>query len=82
MMKLIEDCPKWWRMWSIQLAALFAAIAAAIMANPSLLLGLIGFVPERLRPFAAVVTFVVTFIIPTLARLLHQPAISGSKPDA
>lgn len=77
-MKLIEDwkaCLK--RAWSIRLAALFATLAAMIMANPALLLGLIGFVPPGLRPLAAVVTFVVAFVVPTLARLMHQ----GNKPD-
>lgn len=72
-MKLIDewkDCLK--RAWSIRLAALFAALAAAMMANPGLLLGLINFVPERLRPLAAAATFIVTFALPTLTRLMQQ----------
>lgn len=75
-MKLISD----WkatigRAWSVRLAALFAAVSALIMANPSLLLGLIAFIPEGLRPLAAVGTFLITFIVPTLVRILQQ------KPD-
>lgn len=73
-MQLIDNWKsKVWRLWSVRLAALFAALAAAIMANPGLLLGLIGFVPESLRPLAALATFVVTFAIPTLVRIVHQP---------
>lgn len=72
-MKLIDDwreCLR--RAWSIRLAGLFAAFAAVIMANPALLLGLIGYVPPGWRTPAAILTFVVTFVVPTLARLMAQ----------
>ena len=77
-MKFVDD----WkaivkRAWSVRLAALFAALSALIIANPYLLLGLIAFVPESLRPLAALVTFAVTFLIPTVVRVIQQP----DKPD-
>jgi hypothetical protein len=77
-MKLVEGwrtCLK--RAWSIRLAALFATLAAMVMANPMLLLGLIGFVPSEWRPIAAGVTFVVTFVVPTLARITAQPKLQA-----
>lgn len=76
--RLIDDARLWWRMWSVQGAALFGLLAASITANPGLLLGLIAHIPDKWRGWAAVATFIVTFGVPTLLRLVKQP----EKPDA
>lgn len=76
-MKLIEEWRRAWRLWSIQLAAVAAAIAAALVANPSFVLSLINLVPEGWRPVAALVTGLLTFIVPAFARLVRQPERKG-----
>lgn len=76
-MKFIENCSHWWKLWSIQLAALFGVLAAAIVASPSLVLGLIALVPERWRWLAAIITGMAAFILPTLARLVQQPKLKS-----
>jgi len=73
--KLIDECRQWWKLWSIWLAGVAASIAAAIVASPQLLLGLLAFVPEGWRWLAAVGTFVVVFVLPTIARLAQQPKL-------
>lgn len=78
-MKLIAECRHWWTLWSVRLAALAGVLAASIMASPQLLLGLIAFVPEGWRTPAAILTGVVTFIIPTLVRVAQQPKLQEKR---
>lgn len=79
-MRLIADWrSKVFKLWSVRAYALFAALGAVLVANQGLLLGLMNFVPDRLKPLAALVTFFVTFGVPTWARLAHQPKLE--KPD-
>lgn len=78
-MKLIENWTIHLRKsWSIRLAALFAALAATIVASPGLLLGLIGFVPEEWRTIAAALTGIIAFVLPTLSRLTSQPKLEAA----
>lgn len=78
-MKLIDEWRGAWRFWSVRFALLPAAIAAALVANPSLVLGLIGFIPPSLQPVAAVLTFAVTFIVPALLRVMAQGGSDAGK---
>lgn len=71
--RLIDDARQWHKMWSVRLAAFAAALGAAIVAAPQMMLGLLAYVPEDWRPAAAAVTAVVSFVIPTLLRLWKQP---------
>ena len=80
-MKLIDSYRSWYRMWSIQLAALAGVIAAAIMANPSLLLGLVAYIPEQWRGLAAILTGLMTFVLPAVTRLTLQPGDVAAKAD-
>lgn len=78
-MKLIENCGHWWKLWSVRLAAVAAALAATIVASPQLLLGLIAFVPEGWRWLAAILTGIITFVVPTLARVIKQEKLHDKK---
>ena len=52
-MKLIEQARQFWRFWTVRLAVLAGVIAGAIVNQPSILTGLIAYVPLGLRPAAA-----------------------------
>lgn len=75
-MKLIGSFSVWYRMWSIQLAAAAGVLAATVVANPGLLLGLVGMFPGRWRWLAAAMAGAVVFILPALTRLAHQPKLN------
>jgi hypothetical protein len=61
----------------VRLAALAGAAAAVLAANPSLLLGLIGFLPSGpWRTVASVGVGLIVFAIPTLIRLIPQPKVA------
>lgn len=79
MVKLIDDWRLWWRRWSTWLAAVAAGIAAAVMASPSLLIGLVGFFPVEWRPFLAGATFAVVFIVPVLVTNLKQQKLEDKR---
>lgn len=75
-MKLIDDWRRvWWRLRSIQLAAIVAAITAVLVANPVIVVGLITLLPTGplLYAVAAIVGLFV-FVIPALLRLWAQPS--------
>lgn len=76
-MMLVEDVRQAWRWWSVRLAALAGAGAAALVAQPQILTGLVAYVPERWRPLASALAGVAVFAAPTIARLIQQ----GSKSD-
>lgn len=80
-MRLIEDCRSWYKLWSIQLAAVAGMIATAIMADPTLILGLVGYIPEQWRGLAAVLTGLVTFVLPSVVRVLQQPSLTVKADD-
>ena len=52
-MKLIEQARQFWRFWTVRLAVLAGVIAGAIVNQPSILTGLIAYVPLGLRPALA-----------------------------
>lgn len=80
-MKFIENCRKWWKMWSVQAAVVFATVSAAVVANPSLLLGLIDRLPEPWRTVAVPVAWIVCFAVPVALRLLEQPKLKEGEDD-
>lgn len=78
-MKLIPHWKHLWRATSVQLAAIAGGIAAAIVVSPSLLLGLINFIPQEYRGLAAAATGLVTFVLPVLARAVQQDKLTEAK---
>lgn len=73
---LIDEARHWWKMWSIRAAGIFAAVLAAVAANPAPILQYLASLPESVKPFVPVLTLVVTFGVPTLLRLWRQPKIA------
>lgn len=63
-----------WRWFSVQTAAVSAAVGGAIAASPELLLQLVMFLPEEgwLRWALVASVVIVMFIVPTIARLWDQ----------
>ena len=78
---LVKNWRSWWRMWSVQAAGLFATVMAAIAANPAPVVQFFNALPAEYKPFVPVLTFVVTFVVPTLLRLMDQPKLKKT-PDA
>jgi len=76
-LEFIEDCAKlWWRRWSTWLAGIFAAAAASFVAYPSLLLGLVAFIPEDYRGFLVGAVFAIVLVIPVLTAAIKQPKLT------
>ena len=75
--RLIDDWRQAWRLWSVRLAALAGAIAAAIVGSPQLLLGLIAHAPDRWRPLAAAAAGVIVFLVPAITRVIRQGGKDG-----
>jgi hypothetical protein len=74
MLKFIDDCKRWYRMWSVQFAALAATMLAYAAANPQPVLDLLASIPEEWSWVKPVAVFVVTFGVPVLLRVLKQSA--------
>lgn len=74
-MKFVNDARLWWRRWSTWLAAVAAAGAAAITAAPTLLLGLLVYVPAGWRGVLAGAIGALVFIVPVLVTHLKQPKL-------
>lgn len=74
-MQLIDNAKQWWRMLSVQVAAIWAAILTAwpllTEAQRSDMLALLGIPPEWIGGVTALVMFA-TFV---LARVKKQPAL-------
>lgn len=80
-MKLVEEARQFWKLWSVRLAAVAGIVAGVLSANPGLLLGLITYFPAgMIRNLAAAAIGVLVFAVPTIVRLMQQPA--KGKPDA
>lgn len=70
---LIEEWRSAWRWWSVRIAGIAAIVAGVLTASPSLVLGLIGMLPQGpWRTVMAVGVGTVVFVIPTLARIVKQ----------
>lgn len=74
---LANESGQWWRLWSVRLAALAGTVSAVLTAHPTLLLGLIGFIPHgTMRLAAAAFVGLIVFAIPTIVRLWPQPKVA------
>lgn len=72
----------WWRRASTWLAALFAAVTTAVVAYPSLLLGLLAYFPDGYRAFLAGAVFVIMFAVPVVVALVKQPKLRAKVQEA
>lgn len=71
-LELVDDWRRSWRWASVRLAALFGVIAGFLTAYPTVLQGLVAYVPAQWRPLASIAFALVAFVVPTLARLLKK----------
>lgn len=60
------------KMWSIRLAAVASAIVAFIVADPTVILTVVGALPPSLRTPVAMLIGVIVFIVITVVRLARQ----------
>lgn len=80
--KLTETCAHWYRLASVWLAGVVAIIAGILTANPNLLLGLIGYLPEgNARYIASAVVTLLVFVVPVIVRLWPQPKLEEKLRD-
>lgn len=76
-MKLIENCKtKWWKLWSVRLAAFSAAVSAYVWSSPDTVFSILSQVPVAAR-IAAIAAF---FGLKLLVRLVHQPKVTANAP--
>ena len=77
-MKLIEEARQAWRLWSVRLAAVAGVLAGYLAAYPAQVQQLVDYVPEQWRPAASVLIGFTVFGLPTVLRLIAQPAKENS----
>lgn len=75
----IDDCKRWYRMWSVQLAALVAAAAAYAAENPQPILDALNSIPPQWQWIKPVLVFAVTFGVPTAVRMMRQPKLEPTQ---
>lgn len=78
-LQFIEDWKLWWRRWSVQFAAIAALLLSAVAANPGPVLDLIQATPAPFRWMVPLLTFAVSFGVPTTLLLLRQPKLEQHK---
>lgn len=71
----IKEAKHWWKMWSNQLAVIVAVALAWAAENTHTVLGLIESIPS---PYRAILTFVITAVIPITVRIMRQPKLTGA----
>lgn len=74
-LQFVAHCRLWWKRWSTWLAGLFALIVGTLTADPSLLLAVISYLPERWRLIASVGVALLVFVVPVLVANLRQPKL-------
>ena len=68
------------RAWSIRLAGAFATVGGLLIANPTMVLGLIAFIPTGPARFVvAGLVALVLFGIPTITALIEQRNLGGDR---
>jgi hypothetical protein len=76
--ELIDDWRLWWRKWSTWLAGGNAALWAQLTDSSGKLLGFVGYIPDKYRPYAVLLVFVFTWAIPVLAAHIRQVKLSSA----
>lgn len=78
-MTLIDDCKKWWKLWSIRLNALGLLILGYIQFDPVGALSVWNMMPGPVQAYiprgAITVLGMALFALSMLARLVHQPKL-------
>jgi len=64
-----------WAFWSVRVWAVFAVIAGWLVSDPTVLVGLVVYVPDYWRPAAGVLAGLVAFAVPVIARRLPQKGL-------
>lgn len=82
-LKLIDNWRDWHRLGSVRLAAVVAAIAGALTAEPVILVGMIGFLPTGglMQILAVLFVTVIVFAIPTATRLFRKTPPETCPPE-
>lgn len=75
--RLIDDAGKWWRMWSIRLAALASAVIGVVVAAPDVLLHTLNQLPPEMRSWLSPSISIAVFTLVAVVRLWQQ----GGKRD-
>lgn len=78
--QLIDDCKRFWRLWSVWFAAFAATALASIAADPRPVLDFLEAIPPQWAWLKPIAVFLVSFIVPTVLRMLHQPGLTKAKP--
>lgn len=74
--------PNWrtaFKMWSMRLNAVASAIIAYLVADPTFLLNVVGFMPEGRRVALALGIGVLVFVLVAITRLVKQENLSGAE---
>lgn len=83
MTDFLAQTREWLRLYSVRLAAAFAALVGLLTSQPEVLFSLIAFIPTdpTVRAIFAALVALATFLAPTLARMWPQKNLE-EKSDA
>jgi hypothetical protein len=73
--KFVEDCAKWYKMWSSWLAVLWGMVVTVFWNDPTLLGELVNGLPEETRAYLSPVIFAIISALPIIVRLLKQQSL-------
>lgn len=76
--ELVTDLKTASKMWSMRLNAVASAIVAYIIADPSFLFSVVGFMPEERRVVLALGIGIAIFLLVAITRLTKQEKLSGT----
>lgn len=77
-LELVTDWKTAARMWSMRLNLIASALVTYVIATPSILFSLVGFMPEGRRVALAIASGMFVFVLVALTRLTKQEKISGT----
>lgn len=76
---VIPDWRTAFKMWSMRLNAVASAIIAYLIADPTFLFNVVGFMPEGRRVALALGIGVLVFILVAITRLVKQENLSATE---
>jgi hypothetical protein len=83
---LVSEARDWWKLWSIRLNAVGAAILAWVTFDPVSVLAVWNMMPASLREVIPANAFqfaaLVLFGLGMLARFIKQPKVTHDKPES